>query len=60
MEQKLPVPRNRICRGLTRRPMSWKELSARITIVSDPKKLAKLNAELERRKLGLSQTDRQH
>ena len=46
-----------MCRRLIPRQISWKELFPRITIVSDPKKLAELNAELERRKLGLSRTE---
>jgi hypothetical protein len=57
MEQKMPAARNRMCRHLTRRQMSWKELRVRVTIVNDPKKLAALSAELQQRKLGLSTTD---
>ena len=59
MESKAPATGKRMCRRLTRRQMSWKELSPRVMIVNDPKKLAELNAELQRRKLGLSTTDRQ-
>jgi hypothetical protein len=44
-----------MCR--TRRQISWRELFPRIAIISDPKKLAELNAEVERRKLGLSKTE---
>jgi hypothetical protein len=57
MEQKMPGARNRMCRHLTRRQMSWKELRVRVTIVNDPKKLAELSAELQQPKLGLSATD---
>ena len=49
-----------MCRRLSPRQISWKELFPRIAIVNDPKKLAELNAEVQRRKLGLSRTDRQH
>jgi hypothetical protein len=45
----MPAARKRMCRHLTRRQMSWKELRVRVTIVNDPKKLA----ELQQRKLGL-------
>jgi hypothetical protein len=44
---------NRRCRRLNSRKISWKEVVPRVTIVSDPKKLAELKAELQRRKLGL-------
>jgi hypothetical protein len=43
---------------LSLRQISWKELFPRITIVNDPKKLAELNAEVQRRRLGLPRTDR--
>jgi hypothetical protein len=45
-----------MCRRLTRRQTSWKELVLRITIVNDPKKMGELRAELQRHKL-LSTTD---
>jgi hypothetical protein len=54
MEQRIG-PGKRMCR--TRRQISWRELFPRIAIISDPKKLAELNAEVERRKLGLSKTE---
>src|SRR5580700_6582762 len=38
--------RERMCRRLSPRQISWKELFPRITIVNDPKKLAELNAEV--------------
>ena len=53
MEQQIG-PRNRMCR--TRRQISWRELLPHIAIISDPKRLAELNAEVERRKLGVSTT----
>jgi hypothetical protein len=40
-----------MCRRLTRRQTSWKELLLRVTIVNDPKKMAELSAELQRHKL---------
>jgi hypothetical protein len=44
-----------MCRSFTfRRRSSWRRLLPCITIFDDPKKLAQLNAEVERRKLGLS------
>jgi hypothetical protein len=49
----------RMCRHLSRRQMSWKELFPRITIISDPKKLAELGAELKRQNLRLLEIDRQ-
>ena len=58
MEPKVSA-RERMCRRLSPRQISWKELFPCITIVNDPKKLAELNAEVQRRKLGLSRTDRQ-
>jgi hypothetical protein len=58
MEPKVPA-RERMCRRLSLRQISWKELFPRIAIVNDPKKLAELDAEVQRRKLGLSRTDRQ-
>jgi hypothetical protein len=51
--------RKQMCRRLAPRQISWKELFPRVTIVTDPKKLAELKAELQRRKLGLSGTDGQ-
>jgi hypothetical protein len=56
MEPNVPA-RERMCRRLIPRQISWKELFPRITIVNDPKKLAELRAELQRRKAGLSITD---
>jgi len=40
------------CRGLRtgRRQMSWQEVFPHARIISDPKKLAQLNAEVEKRK----------
>jgi hypothetical protein len=58
MEAKVPA-REKMCRRLNPRQISWKELFPRITIVNDPKKLAELRAEVQKRKLGLSTTDRQ-
>jgi hypothetical protein len=48
MEQTVPL-RKRMCRRLVPRQLSWKELFPHITIVNDPKKLAELSAELQRR-----------
>jgi hypothetical protein len=53
MEQKIG-PSERMCR--TRRQISWRELAPHIAIISDPKKLAELKAEVESRKLGVSKT----
>ncbi len=43
-----------MCRRLRRRQISWKELLLRVKIVDDPKKMAELNAELRKRRLGLN------
>jgi hypothetical protein len=56
MEPKVPV-RGRRCRRLIPRQILWKEVLPRVTIVSDPKKLAELKTELQRRKAGLSTTE---
>ena len=47
----MPAPGKRMCRHLTRRQISWKELFPRVTIVNDPKRLAELSAEVQRRNL---------
>jgi hypothetical protein len=60
MKQKIPATEKRMCRRLTRRQTSWKELLFRVTIINDPEKLAELSAELQRRKLRLSTTDAQN
>jgi len=45
-------PMKRTCRGLRahRRQTSWQEAFPHARIISDPKKLAQLNAEVEKRK----------
>ena len=53
MERNVPA-RVRMCRRLTPRQILWQEVFPRITVVNDPKKLAELRAELEKRKPGLS------
>jgi hypothetical protein len=57
MQAKLPTQEKGMCRRLRRRQISWKELLLRVKIVDDPKRMAELNAELQRRRLGLSTTD---
>ena len=58
MKQKKHQQGNVMCRSFTsRRQSSWRRILPCITIFDDPKKLAQLNAEAERRKLGLSKTD---
>lgn len=42
----------RVCRSGRTRQISWKKFFPHARIVNDPKKLAELNAEIERRKLG--------
>jgi hypothetical protein len=51
------VPVKGMCRRLILRQISWKEVLLRVTIVSDPKKLAELKAEFRRRKAGLATTE---
>ena len=53
MQAKLREQKNR-CRRLRTRQISWKELLLRVKIVDDPKKMAELNAELLKRRLGLN------
>ena len=52
MEKKLGTPRpmTRMCRCRRRRQMSWQEIFPHVRIVSDPTKIAQLNAENEKRK----------
>jgi hypothetical protein len=55
MEQKSSLSRiqkKRTCRSGRRREVSWKKFFPHARIVNDPKKLAELNAEIERRRLG--------
>jgi hypothetical protein len=46
------IQEQRMCRSGRRRQVSWKKFFPHARIVNDPKKLAELNAEIERRKLG--------
>jgi len=59
MQPKMPAVEKRMCRHLTRQQMSWKELFSRITIISDPKRLAELGAELQKRNLRFLEIDGQ-
>jgi len=45
-------PTTPMCRSWRRRQMSWKELFPHARIINDPKKLAELNVEIEKCKLG--------
>jgi hypothetical protein len=56
MKSKVPA-KGGMCRRSRPRQISWKEVLPRVTIVSDPKKLADLKAELRRRKTGLANTE---
>jgi hypothetical protein len=56
MEQKIGS-RKRMCRTRRRREVFWSELFPHIAIISDPKRLAELNGEVERRKIGVSMTE---
>ncbi len=60
MEPRIQVSRKRMCRSFTfRRQISWKRLLPHITILDDPKKMAQLNAEVEKRRLAFSKTEKQ-
>ena len=52
MGKKVTAPRRvrRMCRSWRRRQMSWQEVFPHVRIVSDPTKMAQLNAENEKRK----------
>jgi hypothetical protein len=60
MESEIQFPRKRMCRKFAlRRQISWKRILPHITVLDDPKKLAQLNAEVEKRRLALSKSGKQ-
>ena len=56
MAQNLTMRKNRTCRRLSRREVSWCELSPRVKIINDPKKMADLIAERKKRQVESSMT----
>jgi hypothetical protein len=56
MVPNLTTRKTAVCRRLSKRQVSWHELSPRVKIIDDPKKMADLIAERKQRQIEISTT----